>query len=488
MQKQPINKKLEENIKFIDELFNQPKTFDLVQRKFIIGGKEACLVFIDGMANGELLAEIMKVLLKTERENICVDAIKKILAQSMIAIEGESIEDLNEGILEVLAGPQLLLIDGESRGIVIDARTWLSRSPEEPELEKATRGPGDGFVETMIFNLASIRRRIRDPKLRAEPFKIGKRSRNDVSLVYIEDIANSELVSNIRKKLEKIRVDGIPLGDKNIEECLVGKSLNPLPRVRYTERPDSAAAHLLEGNVVILVDNSPTALILPAPFMAHTQSFEEYRQSAIMGTYLTILRTLAIPVSMLLPPLWLLVSIQSEILPESLKFIGPKEVGAINLGLQFILVSIGIDLIRMASIHTPNTLATSLGLIGALMLGELSVSVGLFSSEVIFYMAISAIATFTIPGYELALVIKLCRFFLLFLVVFFKLWGFLFGLGVILIFFVRTKSFGVPYLWPIIPLNLRALKSFLIRTPLYALPRMRPEVLKTGDSDRKPKK
>ncbi len=486
MKKQPISKKLQENLDYIDELFGMPKTFDLIQRNFTIGGKNASMVFIDGLANGELLAEVMKLLVKIERDDITVNTLEKLINQHIIVIETELVDTLDQGIQEVLAGPQLLLIDGEKKAILIDARTWMSRSPEEPELEKATRGPADGFVETMLFNVASIRRRIRDPKLRSEVIKVGKRSQTDVALVYIDDIVNQDLVEEIRTKLEEIDVDGIPLADKTIEEFLVGNTLNPLPKVRYTERPDNAAAHILEGNLIILVDNSPTALTLPAIFLAHTQSLEEFRQSPVVGTYLTFLRMIAIPLSMLLPALWLLASLQPEILPESLKFIGPKEVGAINLGLQFILASLGIDLIRMASIHTPNTLATSLGLIGALMLGEFSVKVGLFNAEVIFYMAIAAIASFTIPGYELALVIKLCRFFLLILVIYFRIWGLLAGVLVIFLIFVTTKSFGVPYLWPIIPFNWQGLKSFFVRTSILALPSTRPKALQTEDSDRKP--
>ncbi|MCG8532538.1 MAG: spore germination protein, partial [Desulfovibrionales bacterium] len=236
----------------------------------------------------------------------------------------------------------------------------------------------------------------------------------------------------------------------------------------------------------ILVDNSPTALVLPAPFLVHVQSLEEYRQSSLVGTYLTMLRLVAVPMAMLLAPVWLLLSLQPELLPESLKFIGPRTLGKINIGLQFILASLGIDLIRMASIHTPNTLATSLGLIGALMLGEFSVKAGLFNSEVIFYMAISAIATFTIPGYELALVMKLSRFLLLLLVIFFQFWGLLFGIGLIFIFFLLTKTFGIPYLWPIIPLDLAALKTLISRQSVLSLPRKRPGILKTQDPDRRP--
>lgn len=488
MTKRPFSRKLKENIDYIDKLFNMPKTFDLVKRDLCIGGKSAVLVFIDGLANGELLANVLRNLLAVEREDLSVDAVKKIMNQHLNAIEVSEVTTLDEGIQEVLAGPQLLILDGEEKGIVIDARTWMSRGPEEPESEKSTRGSNDGFVETMLFNLSAVRRRIRDPKLRAEVIKVGRRSQSDVCISYIEDIANLDLVDHIRSKLETIDVDGIPLADKNIEEFLVGPSLNPLPRVRSTERPDNVAAHLLEGHIVVFTDNSPTALILPAPLMAHTQSMEEYRQSVVTGTYLTILRLAAIPISLILPALWLLVASHPEYLPEGLKFIGPKETGVLHLAVQFILATIGIDMIWMASIHTPNTLATSLGLIGALMLGEFSVKVGLFSSEVILYLAIAAIANFTIPNYELSLVIKLFRFLLLILTGFFGLWGFLGGLAIVFFIFVRTKSFGVPYLWPIIPFNWNGLKSYVTRESTMALPRKRPAYLKTTDSTRKPKK
>ena len=486
MPKQCINRKLEDNKEYIADLFSMPKTFDLVTRDLMIGNKEAALYFIDGFANGELLAEVMKQLLLVEQKEVTVDVIKKLLLKHIIAIEVEEVDNLDTGIDQVLAGPQLLLIDGEEKGIVIDARTWAQRGPEEPESEKSTRGPNDGFVETMLFNLAMIRRRIRDPQLRAEVFKVGARSKSDVALVYIEDIANPQLVTRIRNKLENIVVDGIPLADKNIEEFLVGKTKNPLPRVRATERPDNAAAHLLEGQIAVLVDNSPTALLLPAPFLSFTQSFEEYRQTVLTGTYLTILRFCAIFISMLLPALWLVAALNPQILPEALKFIGPKEYGSIHLGLQFILASIGIDLIWLASIHTPNSLATSLGLIGALMLGEFSVQVGLFSAEVIFYMAIAAICTFTLPNYEVSLIVKMVRFLLLILAIFLKWWGVLGGLLAVFILALRTDSFGVPYLWPIIPFNWNGVKSYILRNSTLTVPRYRPEFVAAVDKTRQP--
>ncbi len=479
-----LSKKLGDNLQEIKDKVDGSKTFDFVNRDFKIGDREASLIFIDDLSNGQLLNRILEYLMKTKREELSVDVIKKILESRLPVLEVTIVDKIDDLIDEVLAGPQALLIDGEDRAIIIDARTWMSRGPQEPELEKATRGPEDGFIETMVFNLQMIRRRIRDPKLRAEAVKVGKRSNSDTAIVYIEDIADKSLVEEIKSKLENIDVDGLPLADRTVEDFLTGDTLNPLPKVRYTNRPDIVSSHILEGKICVLVDNSPTALILPATFFDHTQNLEEYRQPPLPGTYLSLLRLFAVVLSLVLPPLWLTMAYGPTWLPESLSFIGIKELGKVPIGLQFILASIGIDLIRIASIQTPSSLATSLGLIGALMLGEFSVEVGLFSPETILYMAIGAISNFTIPGFELALTIKLLRLFLIILVLFFKLPGLIGGLILIFMLFVFSKSFGIPYLWPLIPFNWPALKTYLFRQSILTLDTRRPGINKKQDSTR----
>jgi len=225
-------------------------------------------------------------------------------------------------------------------------------------------------------------------------------------------------------------------------------------------------------------------LILPAPFLAHTQTLEEYRKNPVIGTYLSLLRLIAILISVFLPVLLLLAVNNKEYLPEYFNFIGVKEESTIGLGIQFVLASLGIDLIRMASIQTPSTLAISFSLIGTLILGEFAVRVGLFSPEIILYMAVAAISNFAIPGYELALVLKLIRFLLLIVAIIGNYWGVLIAIIIIFLLMFFTKSFGVPYLWPIIPFNYQALKSFIIRQSVIDLTHMRPCVLKTRDNDR----
>jgi len=483
----PINKKLNDNLSILKKELGADESFDVIVREFTIGDKKAGLVFLDGFIKDNLIF-ILQKLMSVKREDISLNTITSILDNFLPFYEVNRVNSLDKVIQEILAGPQALLIDGQTEAIIIDARTWLGRTPSEPELEKATRGPADGFVETMLFNINAIRRRVRDPNFRAEVIQIGKRSRNDLSLVYIKDIVDKNLVKEVKDKLGNIDIDGLPLADKSIEEIITGGTINPLPLVRYTERPDNVAAHILEGDMAIIVDNSPTALIFPAPFFSHIQTLEVFRRGPVIGTYFSLLSILGIIISVLLPAVWLLMATNEQLLPESLNFIGVKEESNIGLGLQFILASIGIDLIRMASIQTPGTLATSLSLIGALLLGDFAVKVGLFSPETILYISISSISNFAIPGYEIAMVLKLIRVLLLLAIIIGNIWGFAVTLVIVFLWFALTKSFGIYYLWPLIPFDYHALKSLIVRQTVLDLSHRRPKAKNSRDQDRSVKK
>lgn len=478
-----LKKNLRENIRIFKKKIAFEDSFDILSREFKISRKKAALFYIDGFIDDKLIF-ILNSLMSEKNDSVIKTNLKIIKEKLLPYYEISTIDNFEEAISELLAGPQILFLEGEKKALVIDGRSWLTRSPEEPELEKSTRGPADGFVETMLFNITAIRRRIRDVNFRAEVLAIGKRSKNDIALVYIDDIVNKDLLNRIKSKLNSADIDGLPLGDKSVEEIITGGSISPLPLVRYTERPDNVAAHILEGNLAIIVDNSPTTLILPAPFFSHLQTLEIFRKGVINGSYLSFIRLLAVFITLFLPAIWLLAVYNKEYLPPSLYFIGVKEESSIGLGLQFVLASIGIDLIRMASIQTPSTLATSLSLVGALLLGDFAVKVGVFSPEVVLYMAIAALANFSIPGYELALTLKLFRLLILLSVIIADIWGFIVITILIFIFFVFSKSFGVYYLWPLIPFDYKALKSYILRQSIMDLSQKRPSAYKTKDSDR----
>ncbi len=436
------------------------RNFDVIRRDLSIADRKAALFFVDGFAKDDLMERILAVFSLLEPSDLSPDPFKEIFHRQLAYIEVEVTQDLKEAVNKVLAGPLALVIDGFDQIIIIDAREYPVRSSQEPDLEKVVRGSRDGFVETIVFNTALIRRRIRDPKLRMEMMPIGRRSQTDVCISYIEDIANSDLVKSVKDKLEIIDIDGIPMAEKSIEELIApGNYWNPLPRVRYTERPDVAASHLLDGHVLIIVDTSPSIIILPSTLWHHLQHVEEYRQSLAVGVFIRLVRYAAVFLSVFLMPVWLLLALNPQVLPESLSFIGASEPGAFSLPVQFLIAELGINLLRMAAIHTPASLTTALGLIAAVLIGDIAISVGVFSPETVLYTAVSAVCIYATPSSELGHANTLFRLLMLVSVALFGLPGFVGAVTAIILLLLGTKSFGVPYLWPLVPLNLSALKD-----------------------------
>jgi stage V sporulation protein AF len=408
------------------------------------------------------------------------------LERTIPYVELSTEEQIDELIYLVMAGAILLIVDGCDQAFVIDARTYPSRNPEEPDIERVVRGSRDGFTETLVFNTALIRRRIRDPKLRVKLVNIGRRSKTDICLLYLKDVADPALVDEITKRIEAIEIDAVPMAEKSVEEMITpGNWWNPFPRVRYTERPDVAAVHLLEGHILIMVDTSPSVIIAPSTYFHHIHHAEEYRQNPAVGVYIRWIRFLAILISIFITPLWLLVALEPDLLPASLKFIGPEKTGEIPLLLQFLIGEVALDFMRMAAIHTPSPLATALGVIAALLIGEVATNIGLLIPEVILYTAVVAVGSFSTPSYELSMANRLVRLFLLLAAGLFQLPGFLAALALVIILVSLTKSFGIPYLWPLIPFNWPALKAILIRSPV-PIQNRRPSILNTRDRWRQP--
>src|SRR5690606_11934192 len=351
----------------------------------------------------------------------------------------------------------------------IDVREFPTRSIEEPDLEKVTRGSHEGLAETLVFNTAMIRRRVLFRSLRFEIFQVGRRSRTDVAVGYIADIADHGLVDQVKQRIREASVDALPMGVKNLEEIIVKSPWNPLPKVRYTERPDVAIAHLLEGHIIVLVDSTPMAMMLPVTAFHFFEHADEFFQSPPIGTYLRRVRAAAFFLATVLTPLWLALYLSRPALPQWLQFIGPKEPSTVPVWLQLFMLELGVDLIRMALIHTPTALATSLGLVGASLLGDLAVSVGLFVPETVLYTAVAAIGYFAIPSLEFAYALRLYRYALLALAALFQLPGLGAGLAAGFVVLAFTRSMNVPYLFPLIPFHGPSLAKALLRLPVPAV-------------------
>ncbi|MEK6454733.1 spore germination protein [Caldifermentibacillus hisashii] len=478
-----VSKNIHENINNLRQILGIGKSFDVIQLDLLYAERDMAVFFIDGFIKDEVFVQIMKLLSGLKAEEISDHPLEKLLRSYIPYLEIETTDDLQKVADMVLAGPTALIVDGIDKAILIDARTYPARSPEEPDIERVVRGSRDGYVETLVFNTALTRRRIRDRTLRMEYMQVGRRSKTDVVVCYLEDIADEDLVIDIKKSLEKIDTDGIPMAEKTVEEFISGNHWNPYPTVRYTERPDTAAAHLYEGHVCIIVDGSPSVIIAPTTFWHHLQHAEEYRNKPVVGAYLRLVRFLAVWASIFLLPLWYLLAVQPELLPERLSFIGPNEDGQIPLYLQFLLIEVGIDMLRMAAIHTPSSLATALGLVAALMIGQVAVEVGLFSNEVILYLSIAAIGMFATPSYEMGLANRIFRLILLTLTAIFHQIGFVIGTFLWVLLLVTMKSYNVPYLWPFIPFDFKGMMDIIIRAPI-PLKRTRPKFLDPKDPDR----
>ncbi len=483
--KTPISPKLKENLEYLSQKLGVGISFDVLLREFTIGRKKVAFAFIDGFINSDLVTLIMQSLMKARHEEVVPNSLDKIYYKLLPYGETSFVDNLEESVAEILAGPMVFFIEGESKAIVVDTREYPVRAPEEPDVEKVTRGSRDGFVETLLFNIALIRRRVRDPGLRTEVMQVGSRSLTDVALLYIEDIVNPYILERVKERLQKINVDGLPMAENSVEEFITESFWNPFPEVRYTERPDVAAVHLLEGHVCIVVDTSPSVIIAPVTLFHHVQHAEEFRHNPIIGLYIRWVRLIGILVSVFLVPLWLIIAEHPGLLGNFLEFIGPREEPAIPLFVQFIFANIGLDLIRMASIHTPSPLATALGLVGGLLIGEIAIEVGIFVPEVLLYIGLVAIGVFATPSWELGLANRLIHVFLLVLTGIFSFYGFIAGLVALLVLLLLTRSFGLPYLWPVYPFHAPSILSIILRKPV-PVKGYRPAFLKTKDPDTAP--
>ena len=445
------------------------KSFDLVCRNTEIAGRRCALLFVDGMIKDEVMEKMLEYFLKLA-PSVWEDVPDmQSFARRIIPYVGVADEDrLEAACTAILSGNLGLFIEGFSACALVDVRTYPVRGVEEPEKDKVLRGSRDGFVETVVFNTALIRRRIRDPKLVMSIQSAGESSHTDIVVCYMEDRADLELVRRIKERISHIQVQGLTMSQESLAEALIStKWHNPFPKTRYTERPDTASAALLEGRIVVLVDNSPSAMILPSGIFDFFREADDYYFPPITGTYLRITRIVIFLLTLFLTPLWLLLVEHPQWIPPWLAFIGVSEPNGVPILAQLLVLEFAVDGLRMASTNTPSIMSNSLSIIGALLLGDFAVQSGWFVPETILYAAFTAIANYAQPSLELGFAFKFARLGLLILTGCFGLWGFLGGTVLFLIILCSTRTLsGKSYLYPLIPFNARDFKRVFVRRKL----------------------
>lgn len=462
-----LSSNLQDNLHALKSILPVGKSFDILEKVLRIHGRTFYLYFIDGFTKDVNLEYVRRDIFDLPKETI--DSIHS--AQDLIELAISSIEvsvetDIDKLIVALLSGQTILLFDGSSSAAVIDLRTYPTRSINEPEKEKTIRGARDGFVETIVFNTALVRRRIRDPHLVFEMMNIGSLSNTDVAIGYLSNKVNQKALKNVKKMLENLKLKSLTMGDQTLIEAVHSDSwINPFPKARYTERPDVAAAQVAEGKVIILVDNSPTAIIVPTGIFDFTQDVDDYYVPVLTGNYLRFIRYIILFFNLFLTPVYVLIVANQQWVPSSLSFLLPDDPLNVTLFIQFLVLEIAVDGLKIASLNTPSSLGTSLSVIGGLILGEYAVKTGWLVPHSIFYMSIVALSSFTQPSIELTYAIKFLRIILLLGAGLFNIWGFVIALIIDIILLARTKSFsGESYLYPLIPFNWSALKTLLFRT------------------------
>ncbi|MBD8031940.1 MULTISPECIES: spore germination protein [Solibacillus] len=448
---------------YFESQFDTGKTFDLCVKDITIKNLPTLIVYVSGLVNGESLAEMLANTQWDQEEEI--DDEQDYFHYHFNYHGKEDATSVDAFMLGVLSG-NVGFVTESGYCYLAEFRNYPGRSPEEPDNEKVIRGSRDGFSENIITNTALIRRRIRSEKLRFEMHHVSTYGQTDVVLSYMSDLVNESHLKWLIERLQQIQHDGLTMSDKSLEEWLFKQKFHPLPFVRYTERPDIVAAHVLEGHIAIMVDTSPSVMLIPVTMFHLLQHAEEYRQAPLVGTMMRFLRFGAVILSFLLLPFWYLLVTHPDLLPDSLAFIGINEKGQIPIFLQILFADIGIEYLRIAAIHTPTPLSTAMGLIAGIIIGQIAIDVGLFSSEVVLYTAVTAIFTFAIPNYELSISVKVFRLALLAATALFGVSGFFIGIFIIFTYLCSLKPMKVPYLWPLVPFFPKAFARVIIRTPM----------------------
>lgn len=446
----------------LENWLHQKESFDLVKRTLQAPSGKYHFYFVDGFVKDEIMEKLMEFLLK-QKPSSSMD-LERLQEELFPYVEVSTAKETAKAGLAVLSGVCAVCRKESPLIVLIDARTYPTRSMSEPEDDRVLRGSRDGFVETLVFNTALIRRRIRDPRLRMEYVSVGK-EQDDVVVCSMAGVRDESVHDALLKRLNELSVESLTMAQESLSEALIAKHWwNPFPLVRYTERPDAASAHVQEGGIAVLVDNSPSVLLLPSALCDFVQETQDYYFPPLIGSYLRFIRILVFFLAQFLTPLWLYFNLHPQWMPEVFRFTLIEGSSALGLFWQLILLEIGIDAIKLASLNTPSSLNNSFSVIGALILGDFAVKAGWFDAEVILYMAFVALANFTQPSYELGYAIKLYRMFLYVLIVLLPVWGLWLGIAVLIALLASSRSFGSKgYLYPLFPFNANACAHLFLR-------------------------
>ncbi len=455
----------ERNRQLIARMLRSDECFDIIERHIVIASKKAVIFYVNGLIKDDIMEKLMEFFYNNTRPAYLTSA-EEFTRHCVPYVEISIVSDPAEIVKNVLSGIPCMMAEGFCSAIAFDMRTYPQRSTSEPEDDKVLRGSKDGFVETVIFNSALIRRRIRSPLFITKAMTVGRESKSDIIICYMDNKVDKELLHNITDRIKDLDIANLSMNQQSLIEALYRKKwLNPFPKIKYTERPDVAAAVCLKGNIVILVDNSPSALLIPTSIFDVLEEADDYYFPPITGTYIRVTRYLITLASVLLTPLWLLSLQNPEYVPQVFQFVLAIEPTSIPVYWQLIIMELCIDGLRLAALHTPSSLTSAIGIIGAIAFSQFAVDAGWFTTASTLYVAFVTIANYSQPNYELGFSLKYARFILLTATAIGNLTGFIIGIIILIVLLASNKTIsGKSFLYPVIPFKPQELKKKLIRT------------------------
>ncbi len=490
-----ISKKLDENISKVKEILKYSD--DVVYREFSSGAEQElkfATIYIEGIADRDMVHDYvlknLMILVRMKPPNVTTmrEKVYELIKDSAVSITGiQEIDDLNKAIDNILSGETVLFIDKWDKVIVLPTRSWPNRGVSEPDTEAVIRGSRDGFVETLRFNTALVRRRIRDPNFKVKQMQVGKRSKTDIAILFIDEIVNKDILKKVVNRIKNIDVDKI-LESGDIEQLIEDNYRSPFPQVLVTERPERVAAAVYEGRIGIIIDNTPFAMIIPVTFNSMLQVGEDYSERFLIGNAVRILRYMAVFISLFLPALYIaMTSYHPGMIPTELALYiaGTRDGVPFPAFIEAFVMEMALELLREAGIRLPGPIGATIGIVGGLVLGQAAVDAGIVSNLMVIVVAITAIAGYTTPSYSFAIAFRLLRFVYMASAAIFGLYGVMLAFLITLTHLCNLKSFGVPYLAPfnIYNIGLKNFQDTFIRMPLHKM-RKRPTAIARNDKDR----
>lgn len=483
-----ISKKIDENIQVVDTLF--AKSGDIVKKEFVIHRKseqiKLFLVYIDGLTDGETVERtVLHPLMYEWRNQEETRPFLSFFEEEIESVDITKQDTMDKAIAAVLKGDSTIFVDGYDKVIVLSSKSFPLRGVEQSPSEQGTRGPRDGFNENIRISTALLRRRIKDPEFKIEQEQTGQRSRSEYAICYMEGLVKPALVEKVKARLKSFEIDGL-FDSGMLEHLMTEKWYSPFPLCQSTERPDKAASALLEGRVVIILDNSPEVLIVPVTFPMFFQASDDYYNQWWVASFARALRFLALFIAIGLPGFYVAVtSFHTEVLPTDLLLAisAARTTVTFPVLVEVLLMELLFELLREAGIRLPGQMGNTIGVVGGLIVGQSAVDAHLVSTIVVIVVALAAIASFCIPNEAFASAFRLLKFFLIILGGIWGFYGFLIGMLILAIHLANLDSFGVPYMMPAVggeAGNYDHMKDYVMRYPIHAM-KKRPVFTENGE-------